>query len=91
MVVPPAGGPSRRVPGVEGREMSYEVQWSVGRCDQYDSYDEAAEAILTEYPDAVIGHDGDLTDGGYRTLAWADEASSLNDDGAHAVASIRVD
>ena len=55
-----------------------------------ETYDEAIEILQAEYPDLEYGHDGDLSDGGDRTLCWADEASSVNDDGGNAVASIRM-
>jgi len=68
------------------------VSWTDGRSDdRYDSLDLAIESIEAEYPDAVTTHDGDLSDSGDRTLVWSDEASSVNDDGANAVASIRWD
>lgn len=67
-----------------------EVRWSNGRCVGELTYAEAEALILAEYPDAEIGHSGDLTDGGDRTLAWADEAASENDAGQKAVASIRA-
>lgn len=57
--------------------------------DSYESYADAIAALESAYADCVAEHDGDLTDGGDRTLVWADEASSLDDDGANAVASIR--
>lgn len=38
----------------------------------------------------MIGHAGDLTDGGTRTLAWADQADAQDDDGRKAIASIEV-
>jgi hypothetical protein len=44
--------------------------------------------IRDRYPDAEIGHDGDMEDGGTRTLCWADEADAVNDDGAKAIATI---
>ena len=69
----------------------YRINYTDGRRDVADSYDAALNLIQAEYPDAICEHDGDLSDGGDRTLCWADEASSVNDDGAHAVASIRVD
>lgn len=40
-------------------------------------------------PDGVIGHDGDLSCGGDKTLIWANEASSIDDAGANAIGSIR--
>jgi hypothetical protein len=65
------------------------IRYSDGRSEvETDTYGEALDAITAEWPDAEIGHDGDLTDHGDRTLCWADEESSRNDDGAHAVASI---
>lgn len=66
-----------------------EVSYTNGRSESYESYDAAVEALTTEYPDAEIGHDGDLSDGGDRTLVWESEEDSVNDDGAKAVASIR--
>lgn len=68
---------------------TYQIDWTDGRTESHDTYEAACDAVTAEYPDAEIGHDGDLTDGGDRTLCWADEASSANDDGARAVASIR--
>lgn len=69
--------------------MAYEISYSDGRTDTADTYEAAIEIIEAEYPDAVIGHDGDLSDRGDRTLCWADESSIANDDGANAVATIR--
>jgi predicted ATPase len=60
------------------------------RASQLAAYDEAIERLQAEYPGLEYGHDGDLRDGGDRTLCWADEASSEGDDGANAVASIRI-
>lgn len=68
---------------------TYEISYTDGRTDTVDSYDAAVAIIESEYPGAEIGHDGDLSDGGDRTLCWSDEESSVNDDGANAVASIR--
>ena len=51
---------------------------------------EAAEALIYDrYPDAEIGHAGDLSEGGDRTLAWASHEDSVDDDGRQAVGSIR--
>ena len=69
--------------------MQVQISYTDGRTADYDSYDDAVAAIEAAYPDAEIGHDGDLTDGGDRTLCWACESDSQNDDGAKAVASIR--
>jgi hypothetical protein len=55
---------------------------------EHDTYEEAVLAVEAEYPDAEIGHDGDLSEGGDRTLCWPDEESSIDDDGARACAVI---
>jgi len=71
--------------------MTYEISYTDGRPSvECESYDAAKEIITAEWSDAEIGHDGDLDGGGDRTLCWADEDSSIDDDGANAVASIRV-
>lgn len=49
----------------------------------------ALDWLERHYPDYSAGHDGDLSDGGDRTLVWACEADSIDDDGARAVATIR--
>lgn len=69
---------------------AYAVRWTDGRRGEtYESYDAAVDALRAELgDDAVIGHDGDLTAYGDRTLAWRGEADSEDDDGARAVASI---
>jgi len=51
---------------------------------------EALTAIEANYPDYWAEHDGDLADGGDRTLVWACEADSEDDDGARAIASLEV-
>ena len=69
----------------------YTVQFSDGSTSEmYDTYDEAVDAMEARYPDGEIGHSGDLSDGGDRTIIWETEEDSINDDGAHAVASIRI-
>lgn len=65
------------------------IHYADGRLVEVDSYEDAVAAIESEFADAEIGHDGDLLNGGDRTLCWADTDSSVNDDGAHAVASIQ--
>ena len=70
--------------------MSYRIDWANGNSDSADTYSEAQEIVLAAYPDAEIGHDGDLEGGGDRTLCWSDEESSVDDDGARAVCSIRL-
>lgn len=67
----------------------YEIVRSSGSTTSHDTYRAAVDACKAEWSSAEIGHDGDLTCGGERTLVWADEMSSVDDDGARAVASIR--
>jgi hypothetical protein len=69
--------------------MGYAVKHSNGRKTEFfGTYEEAEAAVRRVYTDPAIGHSGDIADGGERTLVWADEASSVNDAGARAVASI---
>lgn len=69
---------------------TYAIHWTNGRVDGgYETLDAAEEAVRAAYPDAAIGHDGDLRDiCGDRTLCWRDEEESIDDDGARAVCSI---
>lgn len=71
--------------------MMYKINFSNGDSSAiYEDYDKAIEAIRELYGnDVEIGHDGDLSDGGDRTLIWENEEDSLNDSGYKAVASIR--
>jgi hypothetical protein len=55
----------------------------------YTTYEEACGILQELYgDDIVIGHDGDLSTGGDRTLVWENEKDAYNDDGKNAVASI---
>lgn len=67
----------------------FTVRWSNGNERRYGTYEAAVAGVLDSYPDAEIGHDGDISDGGDLTLVWATEADSEDDDGANAIASIR--
>lgn len=55
----------------------------------FESTQACLDKIERGYPNYWAGHDGDLSEGGDRTLVWANEDASLNDDGKHAIASIR--
>ena len=66
----------------------YEISYANGTSTLANTYKTAVAAIKAEYPSAVVGHDGDLSDGGSRTLCWADADDAANDDGSNAVASI---
>ena len=69
--------------------MVYRITYATGQAaDEYATYAEACEAVRAEWPDAEIGHDGDLSEGGDGTLCWADEGSSIGDAGQRAVAQI---
>lgn len=65
------------------------IIWANGDApDLCDDYQDCLEVIERSYPDYWAGHDGDLSDGGDRTLIWANEADSIDDDGQRAVASV---
>ena len=71
---------------------TYKIEWANGQSEMGIPSISAAEAIIyAAYPDAEIGHSGDLSDGGDRTLAWATEEDSVDDDGAHSCCEIMVD
>jgi len=73
--------------------MTYRISYADGRPDvECETYGDAIATIESEYGlDAEIGHSGGLDEGGDRTLCWADEESSVNDDGARSVAEILRD
>jgi len=73
---------------IDDTQVAFKVRWSHGTESTYDSYDEAKEAVYAVHPDAEIGHDGDISEGGRSTLCWPDEAASVNDDGVRACAKI---
>lgn len=56
----------------------------------YETTQECLDLEIEErWPNYFSGHDGDIEDGGDRTLVWRNEADSEGDDGTNAVASIR--
>jgi hypothetical protein len=67
---------------------NYTVYVGGGNTIDFASMKAAKAFILKAWPSAVIGHDGDLSDGGDRTFCWRDDASAVNDDGANAIATI---
>jgi hypothetical protein len=84
----------------------YTIHYSNGQSPvDVTTLQDALDHLTAEYPAAVFVTDDGIdlicedatTDedlrsrDGARVLCWADEASSRNDDGAHAVASIRWD
>jgi hypothetical protein len=73
----------------EEATMSYTIEFANGETtESYDEYDAAVAAVEARYPDAEIGHDGDLSEGGDRTLCWRTEADSVDDDGKRSVCAI---
>lgn len=71
---------------------TYRIHHSHGLTEgAHESYDEACDAVRAVYgEDCEIGHDGDISEGGERTLCWRDEESSRDDDGLRACCSIRA-
>ena len=73
----------------EGNMESYAIHHSHGQTETgFDTYEDAIAAVKAVYSDVYIGHDGDISDGGERTLCWASEEDSHSDDGARACCSI---
>lgn len=72
--------------------MEYVISYTDGSREQsYDTLEQAKAAVRDEFGKAVvIGHDGDLDGYGDKTMFWADEDEAENDDGTHALGSIRV-
>ena len=58
------------------------IHYATGRHVTYATRDEAVEAIMATYPDAVVYDDG------ARALVWRDEVSAADDDGARAIAEL---
>jgi len=72
-------------------EMMYILEIaSGGTTTEYETYDDAEAAAYRRWPDGVVGHDGDISEGGDRTLVWATEADSVDDPGTRASATIRT-
>ena len=70
----------------------YSLQDDQGRTISTHADYESAVAAAEEYAgaDGVVGHDGDLSFGGDKTLIWSDEESSEGDPGVYAIGAIRV-
>ena len=70
--------------------MTYRIEYASGDAPStVATYDDAIILCADRWPDLECGHDGDIASGGDRTLVWACEQDSIDDDGAHAVATIR--
>ena len=57
---------------------------------QHGTHAGAVAAFYDKYPDGDAGHCGDLTNGGDRTLCWADPVDSDGDGGHNAAGEIRM-
>jgi len=70
---------------------TYTISFTDGRTKTIEGgYQEALDYVRELVgSDVEIGHDGDLTGGGDRTLFWACEEDSIDDDGVRALGSIR--
>jgi hypothetical protein len=54
-----------------------------------DGWNNVEPTLRAKYGHAVlIGHDGDLSDGGNRTLFWSDADAAADDDGTRALGSV---
>lgn len=83
--------------------MKYRIDYSNGsKSETFDSIADAVESLQERYPDSVVydagGHERasyspdsayDVRNG-RAALVWRNEAESVNDDGARAVASINL-
>ena len=70
--------------------MGFTVKFTSGMVETFETSDAAKASVRRLYPEAKIGHDGDLTEWGDRTLCWKTETDSVNDDGRKSVAVITV-
>lgn len=81
--------PATNVPPTD-ETATYALCYGNGQTESYDTYEDARAAYLASRTHGTIGHDGDISQGGERTLCWPSEELSENDDGSRADASIRV-
>lgn len=69
--------------------MTFALRYEDGRQHRYDTYEDAVAAVRAVWgPGAAIGHDGDIDQGGERTLCWPSERLAEDDDGSRACATI---
>ena len=66
----------------------YLITYRDGTTEPAGTYSAACGRIKAGWPEAVIGHDGDMEDGGTRTLCWADADDANNYVVAKAIARI---
>lgn len=68
----------------------YRIEHYDGRQGTYDTMEQAIDALLERYPHAQWGHDGDLFDGGDRTLVWANGKAASGGASQAVAAIVRV-
>lgn len=68
--------------------MSYRIEIMAEPIYLADTYADALQLVRQHLPGCELGHAGDITDGGDRTLVWASEQDAEGDDGSQAVAVI---
>lgn len=66
----------------------FEIVTASGRRKSFGCYEAAKDAAMGWWPSCVIGHAGDLSDGGDRTLIWETEDAASSDAGVLAIAKI---
>jgi len=70
--------------------VSYTIRHAHGATERHASYAQAIAAVRAVYRGAAIGHDGDIAQGGDRTLCWVDDETAAADDGSRACCSISI-
>ena len=70
--------------------MSYLAELIGQQTTCWETYTEALVWIMDIHPGCTLGHPGDITDGGDRTLVWTSADDAEGDDGSQAIAQIRV-
>lgn len=70
--------------------MSYLVHIQSEPIYMAESYSDAVVMVQQQLGSCVIGHPGDIPDGGNRTLVWLTEDDAEGDDGSQAIATICV-
>lgn len=70
-------------------KMTFSIKWAHGQTESgFTSLEEATTIVRGILSGAVIGHSGDIADGGERTMFWASEELAQDDDGSRAAGSI---
>jgi hypothetical protein len=65
-----------------GGYVDYKVSHSNGHVECFPTYDQATDSVFTLYACPVVGHAGDLSDGGDHTLCWISMGKATDDDRA---------